>query len=480
MTGREIVRTRSEGGTAAGETDTLYDAGGMITSLVTVDASSAGLFGESYGYDGAGRLQTRTVFGVTTIAYSYDPAGQLLTAGVDTYGYNANGVPNTGGLTPGANNQVSTDGLWTYTYANAGELIEKSQGSGAPTWWYRYDHDSHMTQATYANDGSTVTVVVDYVYDVFGNLIGRTEADGGTVVSVEAFVVDSWDTAKPGAMGNENYDDYADLAPSGSGWAAVAQRLFGPGFNEPVAGITASSAVGWYAADGHLYLCGMFAWAGNQTAPGGFYRVRHTGKPANLPIGLKAQTGGVELTFTDEIDAKAAVDPANYEVKVWGLKRTQNYGSKHIDEKKLAVLKATVDGKTVRLEIVGLAPTWGMEIKYRLKGTDGRAAAGVIHNTVHTLSKPSANFGQEVVDREREGGGKLDVDRVEDAEQVMASSGPIARDAIGNEKCLHKRERVHPRHSTTPGRSKQRGIRFAETRRNRCELSSCQLVRARR
>jgi putative heme-binding domain-containing protein len=108
--------------------------------------------------------------------------------------------------------------------------------------------------------------------------------------------------------------------------------------------------------DGQLYVCGMFAWAGNQTVPGGFYRVRYTGKPADLPVGLKAKAGAVELTFTDALDAKNAADAKNYEVKVWGLKRTQNYGSKHIDEKPLAVTKATVssDGKTVRLEIADL------------------------------------------------------------------------------------------------------------------------------
>ncbi len=59
----------------------------------------------------------------------------------------------------------------------------------------------------------------------------------------------------------------------------------------------------FHPTDGQLYACGMFAWAGNQTAPGGFYRVRYTGKPADLPVGLKAKAGGVELTFTDPLDA---------------------------------------------------------------------------------------------------------------------------------------------------------------------------------
>ncbi|AMV23960.1 Cytochrome c [Gemmata sp. SH-PL17] len=145
----------------------------------------------------------------------------------------------------------------------------------------------------------------------------------------------------------------------------------------------------FHPTDGHLYVCGMFAWAGNQTQPGGFYRVRYTGKPADLPVGLKAKTGGIELTFTDALDAKSAVDAKNYKVKVWGLKRSQQYGSKHIDEKPLTISKATVspDGKTVHLDIPDIAPTWGMEITYRVKGTDGRAVTGTIHNTIHALGK---------------------------------------------------------------------------------------------
>jgi hypothetical protein len=103
---------------------------------------------------------------------------------------------------------------------------------------------------------------------------------------------------------------------------------------------------------------------------------------------LNAKVGGVELIFTDALDP-TAVDLKNFEVKVWGLKRSHNYGSKHIDEKPLRVSKATVstDGKTVRLDLPGLAPTWGMEIKYRLKGRDGRAVAGTIHNTIHLLGR---------------------------------------------------------------------------------------------
>ena len=48
----------------------------------------------------------------------------------------------------------------------------------------------------------------------------------------------------------------------------------------------------FHPTNGHLYTCGMFAWAGNQQQPGGFYRVRVTGKPMYLPIQLHATDVG--------------------------------------------------------------------------------------------------------------------------------------------------------------------------------------------
>ena len=41
--------------------------------------------------------------------------------------------------------------------------------------------------------------------------------------------------------------------------------------------------------DGQLYTCGLFAWAGDRTQPGGFYRVRATGKPMFVPIWLERE-----------------------------------------------------------------------------------------------------------------------------------------------------------------------------------------------
>ena len=58
--------------------------------------------------------------------------------------------------------------------------------------------------------------------------------------------------------------------------------------------------------DGQLYCCGMFAWSSTQEQPGGLYRVRFTGKPANLPIALHAKKAAFEIVFSDPLDAQAA------------------------------------------------------------------------------------------------------------------------------------------------------------------------------
>jgi mono/diheme cytochrome c family protein len=143
----------------------------------------------------------------------------------------------------------------------------------------------------------------------------------------------------------------------------------------------------FHPGNGQLYAAGMFAWAGNKSGDGGFYRVRATGKPANLPIGLKARKDGVLLEFSDPLDPESAGDVGNYAVKTWALKRTKNYGSPHIDEKPstVASVKVGEDGKSVFLMMPGIAPTWCMEIRYTVLDVGGQKVEGVIDNTIHAL-----------------------------------------------------------------------------------------------
>ena len=144
----------------------------------------------------------------------------------------------------------------------------------------------------------------------------------------------------------------------------------------------------FHPVDGQLYTCGMFAWAGNATQPGGFYRIRMTGQAAHVPLGLKAKREGMEITFSNPLDPASASDKNRFKVRTWSLKRTAEYGSKHYDERDLEVtaVRLSEDHRTVTVVLPDLKPTWCMSIEYNLTGSKGEPVHGLIHNTIHVVN----------------------------------------------------------------------------------------------
>jgi hypothetical protein len=142
----------------------------------------------------------------------------------------------------------------------------------------------------------------------------------------------------------------------------------------------------FHPEDGQLYACGMFAWAGTQQQAGGFYRIRKTEHPAFLPTDLKASREGLTFTMSDPIESSSA-EPSSFTVKTWDLKRTKNYGSKHYNEKEIAVTETEVseDGRTITLTIPEIAPTWGMSVEMKLKGSQGEEVSRLIHNSIFEM-----------------------------------------------------------------------------------------------
>lgn len=143
--------------------------------------------------------------------------------------------------------------------------------------------------------------------------------------------------------------------------------------------------VRFHPADGHLYACGLFAWAGNRTEPGGFYRVRRTSRPLLIPIALHAEPGTISFTFASPLDPAAASQVDAWKVRTWGLKRTEKYGSQHIDEVERAVAAATLssDGRQVTLSVPDFAPTWCYSVEWDLTAADGAPLRGALHGTMH-------------------------------------------------------------------------------------------------
>ena len=145
--------------------------------------------------------------------------------------------------------------------------------------------------------------------------------------------------------------------------------------------------------DGQLYVGGMYAWASSrQDQDGGLFRIRRTGDPVELPIGLHvvADSEGepqIQIRFSDPLDSQSSSELDRYVVKAWDISRTANYGSNHLSERELQVTAARLldDGKTIQLTVPDLQPTWCMSIDVTLKSSDGRSIHRLIHNTVHHI-----------------------------------------------------------------------------------------------
>ncbi|NNE92877.1 MAG: hypothetical protein HKN23_14630 [Verrucomicrobiales bacterium] len=71
------------------------------------------------------------------------------------------------------------------------------------------------------------------------------------------------------------------------------------------------------------------------------------------------------------------------------MKRSKNYGSKHLNGKELDVAEVQIksDGKSIALKIPDLKPTWGMSIQMKLKSPDGEEFERLIHNSIFELGE---------------------------------------------------------------------------------------------
>lgn len=167
----------------------------------------------------------------------------------------------------------------------------------------------------------------------------------------------------------------------------VGETWQGAVYDLPMATFPSGIMRGRFFDDGALYTCGMTSWASNVSEPGGFYRIRRTTQPANIPLRVHAVSGALKVIFSDPIDPKS-VNQQAFVMKTWSLKRTQRYGSDRHDQKVLEItgVKLSEDGRTVTIEIPSLAPTHCYELNILLKGQDGKPIANSMHGTIHGLS----------------------------------------------------------------------------------------------
>jgi hypothetical protein len=150
--------------------------------------------------------------------------------------------------------------------------------------------------------------------------------------------------------------------------------------------------------DGHLYVVGMDGWQTAALRDGSLQRVRYTGKPVSLPIGLSVHGDGIRLAFTQKLDRPTAEDLGRYRIEQWNYRWSGDYGSKRWsvanpeqagqDRVPIQAARLLPDGQSVFLEIAGLRSVMQMQISYNLSTVAGEQCAGAIYNTIHRTAPP--------------------------------------------------------------------------------------------
>jgi hypothetical protein len=149
----------------------------------------------------------------------------------------------------------------------------------------------------------------------------------------------------------------------------------------------------FHPVDGQLYLSGLKGWQTSAAQDAGFQRVRYTGRPLHLPVGLRANRDGVELEFSEPLDPESATDEQNYAVERWNYIWSEQYGSPEIsvenpgqegrDVVSIRSVRMGDDPRRVFLRLHDMRPVMQMRIRFRIKTVDGGTISHEIYSTVN-------------------------------------------------------------------------------------------------
>ena len=148
-------------------------------------------------------------------------------------------------------------------------------------------------------------------------------------------------------------------------------------------------------ADNQLYVSGLNVWQSSAARDGCFYRVRYTGKPVTMPLELHVLKEGVQIKFTEPLDARSATDAQNFSVERWNYAWTGAYGSpdvsvanpKHIGRDLVLIDRLTLspDKRTLTIALPDMSPVMQMKIKYKISDALHRVVGQEIYNTINRV-----------------------------------------------------------------------------------------------
>jgi hypothetical protein len=148
--------------------------------------------------------------------------------------------------------------------------------------------------------------------------------------------------------------------------------------------------------DGQVYLAGLRGWLTTAQKDGGLYRVRHTGKPAHLPVAFKVTKRGVELRFSDALNPACVADLKNIKARRWNYYYSGNYGSmeysvtspKEVTHDMLTVQSARLsdEAKLLTLDLADMRTSHQLQLDLKLLTTTGTPIERTLYLTVPVLA----------------------------------------------------------------------------------------------
>jgi RHS repeat-associated protein len=224
-----------------------YDGAGRLTTLTHAKDTTV-FAGYGSTYDAANRMTsfTNSVYTSEDAIYTHDDLGQLLGAtrsnpsDDESYVYDENGnriTANGDFYTTGANNRILSDGASTYDYDAEGNITRITNIATGDYRDLTWDYRNRLTKVTQFDSSDVEQWRVEYAYDAYNRMVGRTEYVGGS--------------STPSADDSFIYDGYQMILKLDDSGNVQGRTLWGAGVDQILATEDGAGNVMWPLTD-HL------------------------------------------------------------------------------------------------------------------------------------------------------------------------------------------------------------------------------------